>query len=153
MSKRVTKSELTEGQVIIFYNNIQYIIEEREIRWADLARLIGVSPKTLSSMRSQRVNPSVTTAKKIADALDVSLDELFWEPYKSRELYDLYWTIPRVIQDLTIQSMTCKQMIVMANVTGNTVGTELQPIRHRIDICKEEIHEKIKQLKTEKDEK
>lgn len=77
-----------ERQVTELYDRIEELLKEFGIKWADLARLIGLSPKTLSSMRSQKVNPSWTTIRKIATVLDVSLDELTNDPYKTPELYD-----------------------------------------------------------------
>ena len=82
--------EVIEKQVVELYDRIQVLLTELGIKWADLARLIGLSPKTLSSMRSQKVNPSWTTIRKIASALDVSLDELIYDPRKTPELYELY---------------------------------------------------------------
>ncbi len=126
-----------------FYNRVQDILIERGIKWADLARLIGLSPKTLSSMRSQNVNPSWTTVRKIAKTLDVSMDELTYE-HKAPELYELYWAIPREIKDIDLQGMTCNQLLTIAYVTGNG---NLKSIRHREDICKEEIQERLKAIK------
>ena len=137
------KSEV-ERQVTELYNRIQDILDELGIKWADLARLIGLSPKTLSSMRSQKVNPSWTTVCKIARALDVSLDELIFDPRKVPELYELFWTIPRVVENPDIQGMTCKQCILIANVTGNK---DVSSIRHRIDVRKDTIKRKLEELK------
>lgn len=131
-----------------FYNRIQDILAARGIRWADLARLIGLSPKTLSSMKSQNVNPSWTTVRKVAKALDVSMDELTYE-HKSPELYELYWAVPREIRDIDLQGMTCKQLLTIAYVTGNG---NIKDIRHRDDICREEIRERLEKIK-KKEEK
>lgn len=132
-----------EIEIKELYWRIHEILKERGIKWSDLARLIGMSPKTLSSMKSQNVNPSWTTVKKIANALDVSMDELTYEKYKAPHLYDLYWAIPREIRDVELQDMTCNQMIRLAYITGNP---EIHQIRHRNDICKDEIHERLKRL-------
>ena len=129
-----------ERQVTELYDRIEELLKELGIKWADLARLIGLSPKTLSSMRSQKVNPSWTTIRKIASALDVSLDELIYDPRKTPELYELYWTIPRVIKNPDIQGMTCKQCITIACVTGNE---NVETIEHRIDVRKEVVKNKI----------
>ena len=140
---RRKKDEETRQEITKLYNRIQWVLDDREIKWADLARLIGVSPKTLSSMRSQGVNPSFITVKKIATALDISLDELIDDPGKTRELYELYWAVPRFITDPTIQGMTCKQMLVITYATGAHGQTSFP---HRIDVCREEIHERLKKL-------
>ena len=136
-----------ERQVTELYDRIEELLKELGIKWADLARLIGLSPKTLSSMRSQKVNPSWTTIRKIASALDVSLDELIYDPRKTPELYELYWSIPRVIENQDVQGMTCKQCITIANVTGNK---EVSSIRHRIDVRKEETRRRIKEMEERK---
>lgn len=133
-----------ERQVTELYDRIEVLLKELGIKWADLARLIGLSPKTLSSMRSQKVNPSWTTIRKIAAALDVSLDELIYDPRKTPELYELYWTVPRVIENPDIQGMTCKQCITIACVTGNK---NVAIIRHRLDVRKEDIKSKIDKIK------
>ena len=133
-----------DDMVTELYARIHEIIKIRGIKWADLARLIGISPKTLSSMKSQKVNPSWTTIRKIANALDVSMDELTYNHFRSPHLYELYWAIPREIRDIELQDMTCNQLITLAYVTGNG---NLKEIRHRDDICRDEIHEKLSVLK------
>ena len=133
-----------ERQVTDLYDRIEVLLKELDIKWADLARLIGLSPKTLSSMRSQKVNPSWTTIRKIATVLDVSLDELTNDPYKTPELYELYWAIPREIKNPDIQGMTCKQCTTIAYVTGNPGITSFE---HRIDVRREAIKSKLDDLK------
>ena len=137
---------LVERQVTELYNRIQDILDELGIKWADLARLIGLSPKTLSSMRSQKVNPSWTTIRKIASALDVSLDELIYDPRKTPELYELYWAVPRVLDNYDVQGMTCKQCITIAYVAGNG---NVSSITHRLDVRREAIKRKLADLKDE----
>lgn len=138
--------EVIEKQVVELYDRIQVLLTELGIKWADLARLIGLSPKTLSSMRSQKVNPSWTTIRKIASALDVSLDELIYDPRKTPELYELYWAMPRVLDNYDVQGMTCKQCITIAYVAGNS---NVSRISHRLDIRKEAIRQKLTNLKDE----
>ena len=138
---------LVERQVTELYNRIQDILDELGIKWADLARLIGLSPKTLSSMRSQKVNPSWTTIRKIESALDVSLDELIYDPRKTPELYELYWAVPRVLDNYDVQGMTCKQCITIAYVAGNG---NVSSITHRLDVRREAIKRKLADLKDDK---
>lgn len=146
---RKATDESIRGEVRALYNRIQWILDDRDIRWADLAKLIGVNPKTLSSMKSQGVNPSFTTVKKIAVALDISLDELVDDLGKTKDLYELYWAIPRFITDKTIQSMTCKQMLAITYATGAPNQTEFP---HRIDVCMKEIHEKLAGMEAAKED-
>lgn len=133
-----------ERQITELYDRIEELLKELGIKWADLARLIGLSPKTLSSMRSQKVNPSWTTIRKIATALDVSLDELIYDPGKTPELYELYWTIPKVLKNPDIQGMTCKQCITIAYVTGSP---NVSAIDHRLDIRKDSIERRLTKIK------
>ena len=134
-----------ERQVTDLYDRIEELLKELGIKWADLARLIGgLSPKTLSSMRLQKVNPSWTTIRKIATVLDVSLDELTNNPYKTPALYELYWNIPREIKNPDIQGMTCKQYTTIAYVTGNPGMTSFE---HRIDVRQAAIKRKLVELK------
>lgn len=133
-----------ERQVTELYDRIEVLLKELGIKWADLARMIGLSPKTLSSMRSQKVNPSWTTIRKIASALDVSLDELTYDARKTPELYELYWTIPKVLKNPDIQGMTCKQCITIACVTGNQ---DVTIIEHRLDVRKDAIKNRLDELK------
>ncbi|MDY6344970.1 MAG: helix-turn-helix transcriptional regulator [Sphaerochaetaceae bacterium] len=82
--------EVRQEQVEDLYNKIADLLAEVDIKWADLARLIRLSPKTLSSMRSQKVNPSFTTIRRIAEALDISMDELLYDHCKAPHLYEFY---------------------------------------------------------------
>jgi putative transcriptional regulator len=55
--------------------------EEREARgWtqADLAARIGVSRKTVNTVENRVFIPSTTVALKLAAALNVPVEELFW---------------------------------------------------------------------------
>ena len=136
--------EVIQEQVEDLYNKIADLLAEVNIKWADLARLIGLSPKTLSSMRSQKVNPSFTTIRRIAEALDISMDELLYDHCKAPHLYEFYWAVPRAIRDIELQDMTCNQCLTIAYVTGHGNMTEF---RHRVDIRRDEIHEKLAELK------
>ena len=132
-----------EREIKELYYRIHEILKERGIKWIDLARIIEMSPKTLSSMKSLNVNPGWTTVKRIAKALDVSMDELTYEDQKVPHLYKLYWAIPREIRDVELQNMTCNQMIRLAYITGNL---EIHQIRHKNNICKDEILKRLKKL-------
>lgn len=91
------------------------------------------------------MNPSWTTIRKIATALDVSLDELIYDPGKTSELYELYWTILRVLKNADIQGVTCKQCITIACVTGNQNTTIIE---YRLDVRQADIRKKLSDIKT-----
>lgn len=141
---RTQTDQDTKLEIIAFYNRLQMIIDERGIKWADLARMIGMNPKTLSSMKSQQINPSVITVKHIAHALDISIDELFEDEGKTKELYELYWSIPRYITNKDIQALVCRQMMAITYATSPIVD---QTVVHRDKICKEEIKKRIEEAK------
>lgn len=65
--------EIIDEQVENLYNKIADLLAEVDIRWADFACLIGLSSKTHSGMRSQKVNPSFTMIRNIAEAIDISM--------------------------------------------------------------------------------
>lgn len=45
----------------------------------DLARLVGVSRQTISSVEKGDYNPTINLCIAICKAVDKTLDELFWE--------------------------------------------------------------------------
>lgn len=137
---RAPCDDKTKAEIRSFYERLQELLDERSLKWSELARLLDLSPKTLSSMKSQLVNPSFTTVKRIASALDVSLDELTEDDSKSKELYDLYWAIPRYISNKDIQSLSCRQMIAITNATA---GLDTSSPQDRLAITAEEIRKKL----------
>lgn len=57
--------------------NIKHIIEKRNIKCWKLAKEIEVDPSNLYSiLRGEVKNPTINTLIKIADYLNISLDEL-----------------------------------------------------------------------------
>ncbi|MBE6066130.1 MAG: helix-turn-helix transcriptional regulator [Clostridium lundense] len=64
----------------MFGENIKKIRESKGLGLNELARLAGVNASYLSALeRGEKENPTVTTLKKIADALEVTIDELMKE--------------------------------------------------------------------------
>ena len=58
-------------------NNIKKLREAKELSQEKLARLADVANNTLIKMESgENQNPTLDTLKKVAKALDVSVDEL-----------------------------------------------------------------------------
>lgn len=58
-------------------NRIEEIRNARGIRQEELARLMGVSRQTISSLENGRYNPSILLAYKIARHFDMSIEEVF----------------------------------------------------------------------------
>lgn len=125
MSERGNMKKETEKEDSLierFYENLGRIIEARGIRWKDLAMLIGISSNTLSSMKAQRVNPSLTRIVKIAETLEVSVDELIGNRNASQGLYDIFWRTPKVIKSVEKQDQICaniSQIIDAASDSGD----------------------------------
>ncbi|MBO7728968.1 MAG: helix-turn-helix transcriptional regulator [Oscillospiraceae bacterium] len=58
-------------------NRIEEIRNEKGIRQEDLARLMGVSRQTISSLENGRYNPSILLAHKIAQYFGMTIEEVF----------------------------------------------------------------------------
>lgn len=58
-------------------NKIEEIRKERGIRQDELAKYMGVSRQTISSLENGRYNPSITLAYKIAKYFDMTIEDVF----------------------------------------------------------------------------
>ena len=58
-------------------NRIEAIRKERGIRQEELAKALGVSRQTISSLENGRYNPSIQLAFKIARYFDMTIEEVF----------------------------------------------------------------------------
>lgn len=58
-------------------NKIEAIRTERGIRQDELAKALGVSRQTISSLENGRYNPSILLAYKIAKLFDMTIEEVF----------------------------------------------------------------------------
>ena len=58
-------------------NRIEDIRKEKGIRQEELAKSMGVSRQTISSLENGRYNPSITLAYKIAKYFNMSIEEIF----------------------------------------------------------------------------
>ena len=58
-------------------NRIEEIRNERGMRQEELAKLLGVSRQTISSLENGRYNPSIMLAYKIAKYFDMTIEEVF----------------------------------------------------------------------------
>ena len=101
----------TEQTVTVFYDNMSDLVKERDIKMKDLSMMMGIGPRTLSSMKSQNQNPGLMSMKKIADTLDVTLDELIDDDRKdSMDLHNLVWFL-RKIRNTKNASIIYKQLL------------------------------------------
>ncbi|MBR2132370.1 MAG: helix-turn-helix transcriptional regulator [Oscillospiraceae bacterium] len=58
-------------------NRIEIIRKERGIRQEELAKVMGVSRQTISSLENGRYNPSILLAYKIAKYFDLTIEDVF----------------------------------------------------------------------------
>lgn len=58
-------------------NRIEEIRKQQGIRQDELARLMGVSRQTISSLETGRYNPSIQLAWKIARYFGMTIEEVF----------------------------------------------------------------------------
>ena len=58
-------------------NRIEQIRKDRGIRQDELAKMMGVSRQTISSLENGRYNPSIFLAYKIAKYFDLTIEEVF----------------------------------------------------------------------------
>jgi putative transcriptional regulator len=58
-------------------NRIEEIRKEKGIRQDELARILGVSRQTISSLENGRYNPSIFLAFKIAKHFGLTIEEIF----------------------------------------------------------------------------
>lgn len=59
-------------------NRIKLERERAELTQAALAELVGVSRKTINTVENGVFTPSATLAIKLAQALEISVEQLFW---------------------------------------------------------------------------
>ena len=58
-------------------NRIEEIRKARGIRQEDFAKALGVSRQTISSLETERYNPSIFLAHKIAVFFGLTIEEVF----------------------------------------------------------------------------
>lgn len=63
---------------LILKNNLKEARSERGLSQADLAKLVGVSRNTISSIETGQFNPTAKLALILCIALDKKFEELFY---------------------------------------------------------------------------
>ena len=70
-------NKIDSARRCILKNKIEAIRTERGIRQDELAKALGVSRQTISSLENGRYNPSITLAYKIAKLFGMTIEEVF----------------------------------------------------------------------------
>jgi putative transcriptional regulator len=60
------------------HNSLRVQRAIRDVTQAQLADLAGITRISVNAVENGRMTPSILLALKLAKALDVSVDELFW---------------------------------------------------------------------------
>lgn len=68
----------------LFSNNLKAIRKEKGLSQQSIADLSGMIASTYNRIENMKVSPSIDTVEKIANAMDVTISDLF----QSRELSD-----------------------------------------------------------------
>lgn len=59
-------------------NRLAQILNDRRMTQTELARLCGIAPETLGRIKQHRRDPSAEVMLRIARALDMPVEEIFW---------------------------------------------------------------------------
>jgi len=73
-----TLSGMTSTPAPRLANRLRVARAERNLSQTDLARAVGVSRQTISSIETGQYGPSALLALRLAAALGVPLTDLFW---------------------------------------------------------------------------
>ncbi len=60
----------------------------RDLTQAELAGLAGITRASVNAIEGGRMMPSILLALRLAEAMDVSVDELFWLPSRKTKQTD-----------------------------------------------------------------
>lgn len=63
---------------LILRNNLAYARKEKGLSQAELARMVGVSRNTVSSIETGQFNPTAKLALILCIALDMKFEDLFY---------------------------------------------------------------------------
>lgn len=66
------------NEELVLKNNLKQIRTELHISQSDLAKLVGVSRNTISSIETGQFNPTAKLALILCTALDKKFEELFY---------------------------------------------------------------------------
>ncbi len=63
---------------LILKNHLKEVRTEKKISQADLAKMVGVSRNTISSIETGQFNPTAKLALILCIALDIKFEDLFY---------------------------------------------------------------------------
>ena len=66
-------------------NKVKYFRSQQQISQLALARSVGVSRQTINMIENDKYNPSLNLCINIAQSLNVTLNDLFWEDHSDEE--------------------------------------------------------------------
>lgn len=66
-------------------NKVKYFRSHQQISQLALARSVGVSRQTINMIENDKYNPSLNLCINIAQSLNVTLNDLFWEDHNDEE--------------------------------------------------------------------
>ncbi|MEX5673270.1 MULTISPECIES: helix-turn-helix transcriptional regulator [unclassified Staphylococcus] len=66
-------------------NKVKYFRSQQQISQLALARSVGVSRQTINMIENDKYNPSLNLCINIAQSLNVTLNDLFWEAHNDEE--------------------------------------------------------------------
>jgi transcriptional regulator with XRE-family HTH domain len=127
----------------LLINNIRRIRERKKIHQKKIGEALGYSEQRFGAIERNDNTPIVSTAKLIASALEVTMEEIYDVKYVSKEFYDK-------IKNLT--------HVEKRNEDGTIVGIDFVPIddlvkiNEKYDKLEEEINEKMAALRKLKKE-
>lgn len=86
----------------------------------DLAQMLGINPRTYASWEREEVGLSLSDAKRVADALDCSLDELAGRTWSSERWAD---SRQEEMNNLFIQLDDTRKTFLLEAVRGLVAAT------------------------------
>lgn len=73
---------------LVFWENVDIVRKNRGLTWPELSERTGHSAGSISTMKAMNKTPSVGFARSIAQALDVTIDELCNKDSSQEKLQD-----------------------------------------------------------------
>jgi transcriptional regulator with XRE-family HTH domain len=118
-----------EWMKVLSYN-IRRITKARDITADDIAKLSGIHPATLSQIKnSADLNPTLSTLVGLANALNMSVPELFKEPDETKPDY----VLPKENRYLTFSHWFWDKFFEAVGRTGTALLDDEVNLRHRFE--------------------